>query len=75
MVVESTMIQIAEQPSIIVSDIVTNQMTFLVIRFICFIWSIISANRDPVVKMLGDRFATVEGDDNSIYRYHYNFLL
>ena len=28
----------------------------------------VSANRDPVVKMLGDRFATVEGDDNSIYR-------
>ena len=28
----------------------------------------ISANRDPGAKMLGDRFATVEGDDNSIYR-------
>lgn len=26
------------------------------------------ANRDPGAKMLGDRFATVEGDDNSIYR-------
>jgi hypothetical protein len=30
---------------------------------------LIPANRDPVTNMLGDRFATVEGDDNSIYRY------
>lgn len=29
----------------------------------------LEANRDPVTNMLGDRFATVEGDDNSIYRY------
>ena len=28
-----------------------------------------SANRDPVVNMLGDRFGTVQGDDNSIMRY------
>lgn len=28
-----------------------------------------TANRDPVANMLGDRFATVEGDDNSIFRY------
>ncbi|KAK6961463.1 adhesion G-protein coupled receptor D1, partial [Biomphalaria glabrata] len=27
-------------------------------------------NRDPVTNMLGDRFATVEGSDNSIFRYH-----
>lgn len=31
--------------------------------------SCLEANRDPIVKMLGDRFATVEGDDNSIYRF------
>lgn len=31
--------------------------------------SCLEANRDPVVKMLGDRFATVEGDDNSIFRF------
>ncbi|WAR11483.1 ARMC4-like protein [Mya arenaria] len=31
--------------------------------------SCLEANRDPGAKMLGDRFATVEGDDNSIYRY------
>ncbi|VDI83805.1 Hypothetical predicted protein [Mytilus galloprovincialis] len=29
----------------------------------------LEANRDPVANMLGDRFATVEGDDNSIFRY------
>ncbi|KAL4217388.1 Armadillo repeat-containing protein 4 [Mactra antiquata] len=29
----------------------------------------LEANRDPGAKMLGDRFATVEGDDNSIYRF------
>ncbi|XP_046364085.1 outer dynein arm-docking complex subunit 2-like [Haliotis rufescens] len=29
----------------------------------------LEANRDPVVNMLGERFATVEGDDNSIFRY------
>ena len=29
----------------------------------------VSANRDPVVRMLGDRFATVQCDDNSILRY------
>merc|ERR1711874_265761 len=26
-------------------------------------------NKDPVSNMLGDRFATVDGADNSIYRY------
>lgn len=26
-------------------------------------------NRDPVANMLGERFATVEGDDNSIFRF------
>ncbi|KAL3855757.1 hypothetical protein ACJMK2_014960 [Sinanodonta woodiana] len=31
--------------------------------------SCLEANRDPVVNMLGDRFATVEGDDNSIFRF------
>ncbi|XP_052816016.1 outer dynein arm-docking complex subunit 2-like isoform X2 [Mya arenaria] len=31
--------------------------------------SCLEANRDPGAKMLGDRFATVEGDDNSIYRF------
>ncbi|XP_060598171.1 outer dynein arm-docking complex subunit 2-like isoform X1 [Ruditapes philippinarum] len=31
--------------------------------------SCLEANRDPATKMLGDRFATVEGDDNSIYRF------
>ena len=30
---------------------------------------IFTANRDPVVNMLGERFATVEGDDNSIFRF------
>lgn len=29
----------------------------------------LEANRDPGAKMLGDRFATVEGEDNSIYRF------
>ncbi|KAK3083056.1 hypothetical protein FSP39_012730 [Pinctada imbricata] len=29
----------------------------------------LEANRDPVVNMLGERFATVEGDDNSIFRF------
>ncbi|ESP04270.1 hypothetical protein LOTGIDRAFT_224011 [Lottia gigantea] len=29
----------------------------------------LEANRDPVVNMLGERFATVETDDNSIFRY------
>ncbi|CAL1542374.1 unnamed protein product [Lymnaea stagnalis] len=28
------------------------------------------SNRDPIVNMLGDRFATVEGSDNSIMRFH-----
>ncbi|KAK3760316.1 hypothetical protein RRG08_063072 [Elysia crispata] len=27
-------------------------------------------NKDPVANMLGDRFATVDGADNSIFRYH-----
>ncbi|KAH9496197.1 Armadillo repeat-containing protein 4 [Bulinus truncatus] len=27
-------------------------------------------NRDPAANMLGDRFATVEGSDNSIFRFH-----
>ena len=26
-------------------------------------------NKDPVACMLGDRFATVDGADNSIYRF------
>ncbi|KAK7500939.1 hypothetical protein BaRGS_00007819 [Batillaria attramentaria] len=29
----------------------------------------LEANRDPVVNMLGERFGTVQGDDNSILRY------
>ena len=29
----------------------------------------LEANQDPVAKMLGDRFATVEGPDNAQYRY------
>ncbi|KAL5005970.1 hypothetical protein ScPMuIL_017128 [Solemya velum] len=29
----------------------------------------LEANRDPVINMLGERFATVEGDDNSIFRF------
>ncbi|KAL8616112.1 hypothetical protein ACOMHN_064662 [Nucella lapillus] len=29
----------------------------------------LEANRDPVVNMLGERFGTVQGDDNSIMRY------
>ncbi|XP_041374368.1 outer dynein arm-docking complex subunit 2-like isoform X2 [Gigantopelta aegis] len=29
----------------------------------------LEANRDPVMNMLGERFATVEGEDNSIFRY------
>lgn len=29
----------------------------------------LEANRDPVVNMLGERFGTVPGDDNSILRY------
>nr|XP_022323852.1 armadillo repeat-containing protein 4-like isoform X1 [Crassostrea virginica] len=29
----------------------------------------LEANRDPVANMLGERFATVEGDDNSIFRF------
>ncbi|KAK6166600.1 hypothetical protein SNE40_023253 [Patella caerulea] len=31
--------------------------------------SCLEANRDPVVFLLGERFATVETDDNSIFRY------
>ncbi|XP_025084280.1 armadillo repeat-containing protein 4-like isoform X2 [Pomacea canaliculata] len=29
----------------------------------------LEANRDPVINMLGERFGTVQGDDNSIMRY------
>ncbi|KAJ8320963.1 hypothetical protein KUTeg_002550 [Tegillarca granosa] len=29
----------------------------------------LEANIDPVVNMLGERFATVKGDDNSVFRY------
>lgn len=29
----------------------------------------LTENRDPVANMLGDRFATIDGADNSIYRY------
>lgn len=29
----------------------------------------LEGNRDPVIKMLGERFGTVQGDDNSIMRY------
>ena len=29
----------------------------------------LSANRDPVAKMLGDRFATISGTDDSAYRF------
>lgn len=29
----------------------------------------IEANRDPVANILGDRFATMEGEDNSIFRF------
>ena len=29
----------------------------------------VSANNDPVVKILGDRFATVPGSDSSAYRF------
>ena len=28
-----------------------------------------SANRDPVAKILGDRFATISGTDDSAYRF------
>ena len=28
-----------------------------------------SANRDPVAKILGDRFATISGSDDSAYRF------
>ena len=31
--------------------------------------SVSPENKDPVSNMLGDRFATVDGADNSIYRY------
>lgn len=31
--------------------------------------NILTENKDPVANMLGDRFATVDGADNSIYRY------
>ncbi|XP_059145279.1 outer dynein arm-docking complex subunit 2-like isoform X1 [Physella acuta] len=34
----------------------------------------LEGNRDPVAKMLGDRFATVEGSDNSIFRFHEEIL-
>jgi len=29
----------------------------------------LSANRDPVAKILGDRFATISGTDDSAYRF------
>ncbi len=28
-----------------------------------------AANRDPITRMLGDRFATVDSADSSTYRY------
>ncbi|XP_064646544.1 outer dynein arm-docking complex subunit 2-like isoform X2 [Lineus longissimus] len=31
--------------------------------------SCLEANRDPIANMLGDRFATTEGEDNSAYRF------
>ena len=31
--------------------------------------SFLTANNDPVANMLGDRFAIVQGEDNSIYRF------
>lgn len=34
-----------------------------------FLFLLKKVNRDPVANMLGERFATVEGDDNSIFRF------
>ena len=37
--------------------------------FSIFILFKFTGNRDPITKMLGDRFATVDSADSSTYRY------
>lgn len=46
-----------------------NNMLTLLIAIDAWVFLFFKANRDPVANMLGERFATVEGDDNSIFRF------